>query len=94
MYADDPLPGAIDIGYAAVVTGQTSYLWFNKGAGISLATTTTPIPEFGVTAGNVSLIFTFTLALGLAYFVSRKPRTLSGKNKVDKVSTNLPDTIQ
>lgn len=74
--AADPLAGAIDVGYAAVVTGSTSYLWYNKGTGISLATTTTPIPEFG-TGGNVLLIFTLTLALGFAYFIRRKARTLS-----------------
>lgn len=77
VYADDPLPGAVNIGYSAVVTGSTSYLWFNKGKGIYVATTTTPIPEFGVTGENVPLIFALTLALCFAYFVPRKFQPIS-----------------
>ena len=72
VYSEDPLPGAIDIGYATVVTGSTSHLWFNKGPGILLATSTTPIPEFQGTYGNILLIFTLTIAVGFAYFVKYK----------------------
>jgi hypothetical protein len=86
--AADPLHGAIDVGYAAVVIGSTSYLWYNKGTGISLATTTTPIPEFGVTGGNLLLIFAVTLALGLSYFISRKARKLSEKSKISGLTNS------
>ncbi len=71
--AADPLPGAIDIGYAAVVTGSTSYLWYNKGAGIGLATTTTPIPEFGITAGTIVLIFALTLVSIFLFHLKKSP---------------------
>jgi predicted GH43/DUF377 family glycosyl hydrolase len=70
--AADPLPSQINAGYASVVIGSTSFLWFNHAKGVYVATTTTPIPEFAVTSGNVPLILALTLVLGSAYFARRK----------------------
>lgn len=66
---ENPLSGDTLAGYASVLTtGQVNYLWYSKDFSIYLATTTTPIPEFGSTSTVVVLLATVVAAL-----FSRKP---------------------
>jgi hypothetical protein len=74
VYPDNPLPGVSDPGYPAAITaGNTTYLWYAgdfPNLNIYLATTISPIPEFGT--GSALILTSITLLLMLDLSIRRR----------------------